>query len=338
MATDAVRATPTIEQVAAAAGVSRSTVSRVVNGSSAVSPEALAAVKGAIERLAYVPNRAARSLASRQTHAIALVVPEDASQFFGDPYFAGIVTGISRRISESDYLLNLIIASDDPSNKTASYVRSGTIDGALVASHHAEDRFIDAIAAAVPLVFGGRPAQWSDTHHFVDVDNVAGARLATQHLIERGRTRIATITGPLSMPAGVDRLAGWSAALAEAGLAEGPAEDGGFKPELAEDAMRRILASGREFDALFVASDMMARAAIRVLTAAGIRVPQDVAIVGYDDSPVATDREPQLTTIRQPLEQMGETMASLLIQVLAGTAPAERALIMPTELVVRETT
>lgn len=338
MTTDAVRDTPTIEQVAAAAGVSRSTVSRVVNGSNAVSPAALAAVKGAIERLAYVPNRAARSLASRQTHAIALVVPEDVSQFFGDPYFASIVTGISRRLSESDYLLNLIIASDDPRNKTASFVRGGAVDGALVASQHAGDGFIEAIAAAVPLVFGGRPARWSDTHHFVDVDNVAGARVATQHLIERGRTRIATIAGPLTMPVGIDRLAGWRAALADAGLPEGPIEDGGFKSALAEDAMRRMLATGRPFDGLFVASDMMARAAIRVLTTEGIRVPEDVALVGYDDTPVATDREPQLTTIRQPLEQMGETMASLLIQVIAGTAPAERALIMPTELVVRETT
>ena len=338
MSVDTSRHPATIEQVAAMAGVSRSTVSRVVNGSTAVSPAAAAAVRTAIDQLAYVPNRAARSLASRQTHAIALVVPENPAQFFGDPYFAGIVTGISRRVAASEYLLNLILASDDPDNKTAAFARGGSIDGALVASHHAEDRFIDQIAAVVPLVFGGRPAQWSDTHHFVDVDNVAGARVATEHLIERGRSRIATITGPLSMPAGVDRRNGWRAALAAAGLPEGPAEDGGFTTDQAEEAMRRVLASAPDTDAVFVASDMMARAAMRVLSAAGMRVPEDVAIIGYDDSPVATDREPNLTTIRQPLEAMGEAMADLLINVLAGRAPAERAFIMPTELVVRETT
>lgn len=157
MTTDALRGTVTIEEVAAAAGVSRSTVSRVVNGSTAVSPEALEAVTKAIAELNYVPNRAARSLASRQTHAIALVVPEDTTRFFGDPFFAAIVSGINARLSRSDYVLNLFIANDDPGDKTTSYVRSGAVDGAIIVSHHTSDLFIDRIANAVPVVYGGRP-------------------------------------------------------------------------------------------------------------------------------------------------------------------------------------
>lgn len=160
------RAAATIEEVAAAAGVSRSTVSRVVNGSTAVSPAALESVRRAIAELNYVPNRAARSLASRQTHAVALIVPEDTTRFFGDPFFAAIVSGINRRLSRSDYVLNLFIASDDPGDKTTSYLRSGSVDGAVVVSHHTSDTFLDRIASALPVVYGGRPPRlgpWTTT-------------------------------------------------------------------------------------------------------------------------------------------------------------------------------
>ena len=166
----------TIEEVASAAGVSRSTVSRVVNGSTAVSPEALAAVRAAIDELSYVPNRAARSLASRQTHAIALIVPEDTNRFFGDPFFAAIVAGITGKLGGSDYLLNLLFASDDPGDKMTSFVRNGGVDGALIVSHHTSDAFIDRIADAVPVVYGGRPVRRRETDYVVDVDNVAGVR------------------------------------------------------------------------------------------------------------------------------------------------------------------
>ncbi len=335
MTTDAMRASVTIEEVAAAAGVSRSTVSRVVNGSTAVSPEALDSVRRAIAELNYVPNRAARSLASRQTHAIALVDPEDTTRFFGDPFFAAIVSGINARLSRSDYVLNLFIASDDPGDKTTSYVRSGAVDGAIVVSHHTSDSFIDRIAAALPVVYGGRPVRERERDYYVDVDNTRGSHDATVFLLERGHRRIATITGPLTMPAGVDRLQGYRQALADWGVPEGPTEDGNFTADGGAAAMRRILDSGAVPDAVFVASDLMARGALSVLAREGLRVPEDVAVIGFDDSPVATSVSPQLTTMRQPSFAQGEQMASVLLDLLAGKQP-RHVTILETELIVRD--
>jgi DNA-binding LacI/PurR family transcriptional regulator len=334
MTTDALRETVTIEEVAAAAGVSRSTVSRVVNGSTAVSPEALEAVTKAIAELNYVPNRAARSLASRQTHAIALIVPEDTTRFFGDPFFAAIVSGINARLSRSDYVLNLFIASDDPGDKTTSYVRSGAVDGAIIVSHHTSDLFIDRIASAVPVVYGGRPVRERERDYYVDVDNVRGGHDATTYLIERGHRNIATITGPLTMPAGVDRLQGYRDALRAWDLPEGAIADGNFTADGGADAMRRILETGERPDAIFVASDLMAQGAMSVLAGAGLRVPDDIAIMGFDDSPVSTSVEPQLTTMRQPSFAQGERMATVLLDLLAGRHP-RHVTILETELVVR---
>ncbi|MBN9153750.1 MAG: LacI family DNA-binding transcriptional regulator [Microbacterium sp.] len=325
----------TIEEVAAVAGVSRSTVSRVVNGSTAVSPSALDAVQRAIAELSYVPNRAARSLASRQTLAIALVVPEDTTRFFGDPFFAAIVSGINARLQRSDYVLNLFIANDDPGDKMASYIRGGNVDGAIIVSHHTSDTFVDRIAASVPVVYGGRPVRHREGDYYVDVDNVAGGRAATEYLLSRGHRRIAMIAGPLTMPPGVDRLEGYRQALSAAEVAEGPVEDGEFTTDGGAAAMRRILDAGDPPDAVFVASDLMARGALATLAAAGLRVPEDVAVLGFDDSPVATSVSPQLTTMRQPSFDEGEAMASTLLELLAGRQP-RHATIMAAELVVRE--
>lgn len=329
-----VRGAPTIEEVAARAGVSRSTVSRVVNGSTAVSPAALEAVRRAIDDLQYVPNRAARSLASRQTRAIALVIPEQTDRFFGDPFFASIVAGIGEVIGDSDYIMNMLIASDDASAKALGYLRGGSVDGAIVASHHTSDTFLERIADVVPVVYGGRPARVRDEDYYVDVDNVQGGRNATAYLIGRGHRRIATVSGPPDMPAGIDRLQGFRDEMAAAGLEPVAVEDGDFTEMGGALAMNRILSTGAELDALFVASDLMARGVYAALREKGVEPGRDVAVIGFDDSSVSTAVVPALTTVRQPSLAQGRHMASVLLDVLAGR-PTVHATILPTEIVER---
>ena len=329
------RGMPTLEMVAAEAGVSRSTVSRVVNGSPKVRPDVVEAVNATIARMNYVPNRAARSLASRQTQAIALLVPEETSRFFGDPYFAAVVEGITSRLEPTDYILNLLVASSDPTRKTRRYLRSGSVDGAFVVSHHAADQDLSDLDQAVPTVFGGRPAS-RELRYYVDVDNIEGARQATRYLIGRGARRIATITGPPDMPASIDRLAGWRQVMAETRLRYDAAVSGDFTVHGAAAAMQSLLDRHPDLDALFVASDLMARGALDVLAARGRSVPDDIAVIGYDDSPAALAGNLKLTTMHQPSVEMGIQMAEMLLRLLAGEVPPSPT-ILPTKLIIRDT-
>lgn len=331
------RTAPTLEAVAAAAGVSRSTASRVLNGSSKVSPDAVASVEKAVARLDYVPNRAARSLVNSQTMALALVVPEDTIRFFGDPYFAAIVQGIARGLEDSDYVLTLQLASQSvPSAKTVRYLSGGNVDGAFVVSHHSGDHFLAGLGSTLPVVFGGRPLSTDDhPHYFVDVDNTAAAAMGTQYLIEQGRHRIATIAGPPDMPAGIDRTEGWKAALEAKGMPADRLVHGDFTLAGGAQAMRTLLQEHPDLDAVFVASDLMAVGAITVLRERGITIPQEVAIVGFDDSPAAATGPIQLTTVHQPSVAMGVRMAETMLAILRGENP-EREHILPTHMVVRD--
>lgn len=325
-----------IEDVARAAGVSRSTVSRVVNGGVLVSPNALAAVRLAISELGYVPNRAAQSLASRHAHAIALVVPEDTHRFFGDPFFGDLVSGIGSRLNRSDYVMTLFIASEETGEKIASYIQSGAVDAAIVVSTHTSDTFIDGLARTVPIVYGGRPARRHSpgNEYYVDVDNVRAGILATEYLIDAGYSRIACIAGSASMPAGIDRLEGYKRALSSRGYSFSLIEEGHFTEDGGAAAMGRLLLRGEAFDALFVASDLMARGALSVIERAGLRVPRDLAIIGFDDSPIATAVSPQLTTIRQPTFAEGQMMADVVLSLLSGGQP-QQVTLMDVELIRR---
>lgn len=326
---------PTLEAVAREAKVSRATVSRVVNGSPKVSGDVVRAVNEAIAKLNYVPNRAARSLASHTTQAIALIVPEDTTRFFGDPYFAAIVQGIARRLYDSEYLLNMPVAGNDPGRKAQRYLRSGVVDGALVVSHYEGDDSLWEALDSVPMVFGGRPSHESDDEIYVDVDNVEGGMTGTEHLIAINRHRIGTITGPLDMPAGIDRLEGFRRAMAVAGLPADAVEAADWTVAGAVAATRHLLDRVPDLDALFVASDLMATGALSVLRERGRRVPEDVSVVGFDDSPAATSSAIPLTTVHQPSEQMGFEMADLLLRVLAGETDVPHRNLMPTRLVRR---
>lgn len=329
------RAAPTLEAVAERAGVSRSTVSRVVNGSPKVAEDARAAVERAIAELGYAPNLAARSLASRRSHSIALVIPEATSRFFADPYFAAVVEGVADHLARSPYTLTLLVGSETDPGRTARYLRGGGVDGALILSTHSDDRSYVELAGRLPIVFSGRPTMpHGDDAVIVDVDNTAAARTATEYLIAHGRRRIATIAGPQDMAAGIDRLAGWRDAIEAAGLEPGPIEVGDFTPEAGAAALQRLLDRGEAFDGLFVASAQMANAALARLHEHGIRVPADVSVIGIDNDRFAEEAQPPLTTMEQPTTEQGAKIAEVLVRLIEGR-PVERKTIMATRLIER---
>jgi DNA-binding LacI/PurR family transcriptional regulator len=338
LATRARRTVTTLEEVASKAGVSRATVSRVVNGSPKVSPDIRREVEVAIAALGYVPNRAARSLVTRRSGSIAVVITEPTGRLFSDPFFPRLLRGISAALSAKDLQLVLLMpASPADTERTADYLAAGHVDGALLVSLHGDDPLPERMArAGIPFVLGGRPVRGTGTS-LVDVDNRGGARSAVAHLLETGRRVVATIAGPADMGAGVDRLAGYRDALTEAGIAldDRLVEIADFSQEGGAAAMERLLKARPAIDAVFAASDLMAAGALSILDAAGRRVPADVALVGYDDSPLALSVRPQLTSVRQPIEEMGAEMARLLIAAVDEPQPIQRRVILATELVRR---
>ncbi|GAA4399378.1 LacI family DNA-binding transcriptional regulator [Fodinibacter luteus] len=333
------RRSPTIEEVARRAGVGRGTASRVVNGSPQVSEATRDAVLRAVAELGYVPNRAARSLVTRRTDTVALVVSESGDRVFGEPYFAAVVRGIGERIARSHVQLVLTMAgSRRDRERVATYLTDQYVDGALMLSLHAPDDLPDLVeSGGVPTVCGGRAAGASP-RCVVDVDNRSGGRAAVAHLLATGRRRVAVLTGPQDMSSGRDRLAGARDAVSDAGLPPEAllVEPGDYSEASGEYAMRRVLRFGPPPDAVFAASDLMAVGAMRVLREAGLRVPDDVAVVGFDDSPVARHTEPALTSVHQPVEEMGRVMADLLLARISGEDVPART-VLPTRLVVRAT-
>ncbi|AUG81851.1 LacI family transcriptional regulator [Kitasatospora sp. MMS16-BH015] len=331
-------ARPTLEAVAARAGVGRGTVSRVVNGSPKVSAKARAAVEQAIAELGYVPNQAARSLVTSRTDSVALVIPESVARLRSEPYFSDIITGVSGELAETEMQLLLILVRDERERERLTrYLTARRVDGVLLVSVHEDDPLPELLEQLeMPAVLGGRRSG-EESLSYVHADNRGGARAAVRHLLARGRTTVATVTGPLDMEAAEARLAGYRQALAEAGLEpdEGLVGHGDFTERGGREAMRELLARRPELDAVFCASDMTAAGALQALREAGRRVPEDVAVVGFDDSAVARHTEPALTSIRQPTEEMGRLMVQLLLKEIAQPGRFRRQVVLPTELVVR---
>jgi len=329
--------TATLDEVAVLAGVSRATVSRVINDSPRVSPEAREAVQAAVETLRYVPNRMARSLVTRRTDTIALVLSESNTQVFSDPFFASIVRGLSARLADTDLNLVLLAARDRrEQEKIGRYVRQGHVDGVILMSLHSDDLLPEILAGShVALVLSGRPLDGRPVC-YVDADNAGGAATGTEHLLSRGRTRVATITGPMDMVAGQDRFAGFRTAVERVGrrVDQHLVEQGDFTEAGGMRAMAALLERAPDIDAVFAASDVMAAGALRALRAAGRRVPDDVAVVGFDDAAIAQACDPPLTTVAQPLEDMTALMVDLLLRRIEGDDDVESR-VCDTRLVVR---
>ncbi|MEU6052654.1 LacI family DNA-binding transcriptional regulator [Streptomyces xanthochromogenes] len=343
------RQAPTLEDVAREAGVSRATVSRVVNGVRNVDPAIQEQVQRAIERTGYAPNRAARSLVTRRAETIALVVsgagggPEEsqeafAARVFADPFFGRVVAGVVGFLRpRSMHPVLMFAESADDRHEVLTYLRQGRADGALVVSTHPDDPLPTLLAAAhLPSVLFARPTPPVPLS-YVDLDHRDGGRLAAQRLLERGCRRPATVAGPLAVPASQERLAGFRDTMARGGHPYVPVAEGGFTLDSGIAAMTRLLAEHPDVDGVFAANDLMAQGVCQLLRERGRRVPDDVAVIGFDDSGIALSCRPPLTTVRQPVEQMAAEMARLLDQHIRGERTEATSVVFDPELVVRET-
>lgn len=328
----------TLEEIADLAGVSRATVSRVVNGHPNVSAAVRERVQQIIAKTGYEPNRAARSLASNQSHMIGLFIPlVGHSDLFSDPYYGKLITGIARETTAHNYVLCLFIFDkrEDERSGFNSIINSGMIDGLVLTASTLHNPYVGLLKARnIPHVMVGRAAD-EDAVCSVDADNVGGAYMIVSHLIRTGYKRIAIIAPELNTAVGQDRLQGYINALTERGI---PIDktlmtEADFTFAGGENAMRSLLAHYP--DAVFGGSDLMALGAVQAIQSAGLRVPDDIAVVGFDDFPAASTANPPLTTVRQPVEQTGSIAVRTLIDNI-GTDDAEpRRTILPVELIIR---
>ncbi|GAA1993589.1 LacI family DNA-binding transcriptional regulator [Microbacterium pumilum] len=330
------RRKPTIRDVAAEAGVSRGTVSRVINGGRWVSPEAQTAVEEAIRRTGYTTNHHARSLATGRANSLAFLLTEPQHLLFADPTFALLLRGAAEALSHRSMTLVLLVAGTPTERaNVAHFVSAGHVDGVLlISSHESDPLLVDLLASGIPTVCCGIPLGHEDEVSTVSVDEIESARMMTRYLRNHGHRRIAMIAGPHDTPGGRFRLVGFRDEMGEDFVAD-LVEEGDYSQESGAAAMARLLERTTDIDAVFAASDLMAAGAIATLRKAGLRVPEDIAVSGFDDSGLAANQEPPLTTIRQPWDRISEEMVDLLLDVIAG-AP-QRSVTLPTTLIVRET-
>ncbi|MFC5831592.1 LacI family DNA-binding transcriptional regulator [Nonomuraea insulae] len=326
---------PTLEAVAARAGVSKSSVSRVINGASTVAPSIREVVLRAVRELGYVPHAAARNLATRRTNAVALVVSDPPKGLVSDdPMFSAVVRQASRKLEAAGKQVVLMLAgSEDSRTRVAQYVAASHVDGVMLVSMHGADSLPSTLARkGIPIVSLGRT---NPAVPYVDNDNLGGAALAVRHLLGQGRRRVATITGPLDMIASQERLTGYTAVMRETGHRSIVAI-GDFTRISGADAMRQLLQDDPGLDAVFAANDLMAIGALRTLRESGRRVPDDVAVVGFDDIEAALYTTPALTTVHSPMTDWATATVDLLLGLFEGGRNAP--LLLPADLVVREST
>ncbi|QEO15100.1 LacI family transcriptional regulator [Agromyces intestinalis] len=335
---------PTLDDVARVAGVSRATVSRALRDTRRVAPELKEIVGRAVAETGYVPNRAARSLASGRTGTVVVAISgTDASDvtgaeydLFADPFFSRVIGGLLRTLRTLDAQSLLLLAESDADRANVlATVRQGVADGAVLVSTRANDPLPGAFAdAGLPAVVFARPPGGAALS-FVDVSNYDGGRLAAEHLVARGARHAALIAGPLDVPSAESRARGFLDAMTRHGQAFPHVAAGEFTLESGERAMAELLEADPAVDAVFASNDLMALGAIHALQAEGRRVPEDVAVVGFDDSVISTIARPTLTTVRQPIEEMAAEMARMLIDQVRDPDRAPTSVVFDPVLVTR---
>jgi DNA-binding LacI/PurR family transcriptional regulator len=328
-----------IDAIAKAANVSPATVSRVLNGTVKVSVAREKAVRKAIAKFNYTPNTSARHLAGGRSGLIALLMEESNEEFFYNPFWSQVVQGFSTTISNAGALpLLLVRPRSGTENSVFSTLLKGKIDALAVLSWHASTTNIAKnLDPKIPTIVVGDFGKSINSSH-VDVDNVKGGVLATEHLIASGCKKILTITGDLKLQSGRDRLEGYKKALTGAGhkISEEMILQGDYTSSTARELTAEALKKKIKFDGIFAANDLSAISAMEVLQENGFNVPKEVKIVGFDDSPIASSSSPSITTIRQPIRELGAEVALSLLAILDGEEVADK--LLDVELIVREST
>lgn len=332
----------TMRQIAEAAGVSRTTVSFVLNNVPGIniSAETRQRILDVAQQLHYVPDAGAQNLATRRAGAVALVLRQSPHQVVSDAFLGPVVQGVANAVRRFNY--HVLVEPLDPANHDTSYgdlVRSRRADGILLSGPRLDDDELLRIwNEQIPVVIIGQLP--GSEIPFVDVDNIRGAWTATRHLLDLGHVRIACITNaPLAYTGSRDRLAGYRQALDEAGIDydAGLVRLGAFTDESGADAMRELLDLTPPPTAVFVASDVVALGALSVIHAAGLSVPEDIALVGFDDIPLAQYVDPPLTTIRLPAAGLGWGAGQMLMRLLTDPSEElERHVLLETELIIRD--
>lgn len=328
----------TLDDLARLSGVSRATVSRVINGGS-VAPETRQKVLDVLETTDYRPNLAARNLASGRSGVVGVVMHVAAPLTFGDAYFSELLTGICDSLTSQAAGMMLWLGNRTKEETLDNILGMGMLDGVIVTADTIDDPLVDGLRAsklAVVLV-GHRRADRDAS--YVDIDHEAAAESITGHLIQSGRTKPIHITGRPNSVSGRDRAIGFRRALRKAGL---PTEDsvapGDYTFESGYEVARGLVESGRDFDAVFCGNDNTARGLYRAFDEAGLRIPDDVAVAGFDDLDFAAELDPPLTTVRQGVGDIGQEAARTLLSLLKNPDSGPRRVLLPTELVVRGST
>lgn len=326
----------TLEEIAKLSNVSRSTVSRVINGDPKVKDETRQRVMEVIESVNFQPNLAARSLAAGRTNVIGLVIPAGIAAIFSDPWFPQVVNGISTACNTKGYSVMLWLAEPEYERQMITRIlHSGLLDGVIVSSMSVDDPIVKALhESKMPFVLIGRHPTLDIPH--VDVDNTHGGYIATKHLLDLGYQKIATIAGPQDLIAGIDRFRGYKQALFESNLTLNQewVVEGDFSETSGYTASKTLLQENP--DAIFIANDTMALGALRALRELKIRVPEDIAIVGFDDIPNASSSTVPLTTVRQPTQEMGKSAVLSLLELINNPDQQINNKLFPTELVIRK--
>ncbi len=326
----------TLDDLAALSGVSRATVSRVINGGP-VSQETRRRVMAVLEDTKFRPNAAARTLASGRSGVVGVVMHIDPHLLFVDAYFSQLLQGMSNELSEQATGMMLWLGNRSKEETLDQILHIGLLDGVIVTANTLDDPLVDGLlASSLPTVLVGH--RRSDrTASYVDVDSVQGADTITSHLIRIGRRRIGHLTGRRGTAAGEDRITGYLRAMQRAGLAtDGLVVEGDFNRPSGLSGAEVLIERG--VDAIFCANDAMAQGALETIQAHGLAIPGGIALAGFDDLEFAAHMDPPLTTIRQGVQRQGAEAAHTLLALLQDAGGGPRRVVLPTELVIRQST